>query len=561
MSEHYDLLIRGGTLVDGTGAPGRRADVAVRDGRIAAIGDVSGSAAGTIDAEDAVVAPGFIDIHTHYDAQVFWDRMLSISPWHGVTSVVMGNCGFGVAPTRPAHRELILRTLERVEGMSLEALIAGIGREWPFESFPEFLDALEARGTAINVGALIGHTPVRLQVLGEEATEREATAAEIAAMRAIVAEAMAAGALGFATSKSPTHVGDAGRPVPSRAASLAEIETLAGCLGEAGHGVMQATIGPGFFLSELATIARRTGRPVTWTALLGGMLGPDGHRGVLEQSAALQADGVAVIPQVSCRPLMVEFQMKAPFPLESMSLFRPVSQADAAGKKRIYADPEFRAALRERTEAGPLGGRFTDMQITEHAPEPSVAERRLGDVAAERGVHPVDLMLDLALASDLETRFRLAILNTDPAVVAELLSHPATMLGLSDAGAHASQLCDACAPTELLGTWARGRGTLTLEEAVRRLTGQPAAVFGLRDRGRLAAGFAADVAVFDAATVGCGPLRRVWDFPAGADRLISDARGIRAVVVNGVPIRIEGHDTVDPEGPLPGRLLRGDTSR
>ena len=561
MSEHYDLLIRGGTLVDGTGAPGRRADVAVRDGRIAAIGDVTGSAARTIDAEGAVVAPGFIDIHTHYDAQVFWDRMLSISPWHGVTSVVMGNCGFGVAPTRPAHRELILRTLERVEGMSLEALLAGVGREWPFESFPEFLDALEARGTAINVGALVGHTPVRLQVLGEEATEREATDAEIAAMRAIVAEAMAAGALGFATSKSPTHVGDAGRPVPSRAASLAEIETLADCLGEAGHGVMQATIGPGFFLSELATIARRTGRPVTWTALLGGMLGPDGHRGVLEQSAALQADGVAVIPQVSCRPLMVEFQMKAPFPLESMSLFRPVSQADAAGKKRIYADPEFRAALRERTEAGPLGGRFTDMQITEHAPEPSVAERRLGDVAAERGVHPVDLMLDLALASDLETRFRLAILNTDPAVVAELLSHPATMLGLSDAGAHASQLCDACAPTELLGTWARERGTLTLEEAVRRLTGQPAAVFGLRDRGRLAAGFAADVAVFDAATVGCGPLRRVWDFPAGADRLVSDARGIRAVVVNGVPIRIEGRDTVDPEGPLPGRLLRGDTSR
>jgi N-acyl-D-aspartate/D-glutamate deacylase len=561
MSEHYDLLIRGGTLVDGTGAPGRRGDVAVRDGRIAAIGDVAGSATRTIDAEGAVVAPGFIDIHTHYDAQVFWDRMLSISPWHGVTSVVMGNCGFGVAPTRPAHRELILRTLERVEGMSLEALLAGVGREWPFESFPEFLDALEARGTAINVGALVGHTPVRLQVLGEEATEREATDAEIAAMRAIVGEAMAAGALGFATSKSPTHVGDAGRPVPSRAASLAEIETLADCLGAAGHGVMQATIGPGFFLTELAAIARRTARPVTWTALLGGMLGPDGHRGVLEQSAALQADGVAVIPQVSCRPLMVEFQMKAPFPLESMSLFRPVSQADAAGKKRIYADPGFRAALRERTEAGPLGGRFADMQITEHAPEPSLAERRLGDVAAERGVHPVDLMLDLALASDLETRFRLAILNTDPAVVAELLVHPATMLGLSDAGAHASQLCDACAPTELLGTWARERGTLTLEEAVRRLTGQPAAVFGLRDRGRLAVGFAADVAVFDAAAVGCGPLRRVWDFPAGADRLVSDARGIRAVVVNGVPIRIEGRDTVDPEGPLPGRLLRGGTRR
>src|SRR5215468_3477034 len=532
MSEHYDLLIRGGTLVDGTGAPGRQGDVAVRDGRIAAIGDVAGRAARTIDAEGAVVAPGFIDIHTHYDAQVFWDRMLSISPWHGVTSVVMGNCGFGVAPTRPAHRELVLRTLERVEGMSLDALLAGVGRDWPFETFPEFLGAIARRGTAVNVGALVGHTPVRLHVMGEEATEREATADEIAAMRALVLDALRAGALGFATSKSPTRVGNAGRPVPSRAATLEEIETLATCLGDVGHGVMQATIGPGFFLDELAGIARRTRRPVTWTALLGGMLGPDGHRAVLAQSAALQADGVAVIPQVSCRPLTVEFQMKAPFPLESMSLFRPVSQADHAGKKRIYADPDFRRALRERTEAGPLGGRFADMQITEHAPDTTLAERRLGEVAAERGVHAVDLMLDLAL-------------------VAELLSHPATMLGLSDAGAHASQLCDACAPTELLGTWVRERGTLALEDAVRRLTGQPAAVFGLGDRGRLAAGLAADVVIFDPAAVGCGPLRRVWDFPAGADRLVSDARGIR----------VDGCDAVDADGPLPGRLLRGGTSR
>jgi N-acyl-D-amino-acid deacylase len=554
---HFDLLIRGGTLVDGTGAPGQRGDLGIRDGRIAAVGSAAGTADRMLDAEGAVVAPGFIDIHTHYDAQVFWDRMLSISPWHGVTSVVMGNCGFGVAPTRPAHRELVLRTLERVEGMSLDALLAGVGRDWPFETFPEFLGAIARRGTAVNVGALVGHTPVRLHVMGDEATEREATADEIAAMRALVLDALRHGALGFATSKSPTHVGDAGRPVPSRAASLEEIETLASCLGDAGHGVMQATIGPGFFLDELAAIARRTRRPVTWTALLGGMLGPDGHRGVLAQSAALQADGVTVIPQVSCRPLTVEFQMKAPFPLESMSLFRPVSQADHAGKKRIYADPDFRHALRERSAAGPLGGRFADMQISEHAPDPSLAERRLGEVAAERGMDAVDLMLDLALASDLETRFRMAVLNTDPAVVAELLVDPSAMLGLSDAGAHASQLCDACAPTELLGTWVRERGVLSLEAGVHRLTGQPATVFGLADRGRLAPGLAADVVVFDPATVGCGPLRRVWDFPAGADRLVSDAAGIRAVVVNGVPIREDGRDVVDPEGPLPGRVLAG----
>ena len=557
MPEHYDLLIRDGTLVDGTGAPPWRGDLGVRDGRIAALGRVSGTAERTLDAAGAVVAPGFVDIHTHYDAQVFWDRMLTISPWHGVTSVVMGNCGFGIAPTRPAHRDLILRTLESVEGMSLDALHAGVGEPWPFEMFAEFLAAIERRGTAVNVAALVGHTPVRLYVMGEEATEREASDDEIAAMRRIVAGALQAGALGFATSKSPTHVGYAGRPVPSRAASLVEIEALAACLAEVPHGVMQATLGPGLFLDEFAAIQQRTERPVSWTALLGGMLGPDGHRAILERSAEMQARGVRVIPQVSCRPLMVEFQLKAPFPLESLSVMKPVSQADFAGRCALYADAAFRRALRERIDAGRLADRFRAMYVTEHEPEPALEERRLDEIAAARGVHPVDLALDLSLASRLETRFRMAVLNTDDAVTAELLSHPASMLGLSDAGAHASQLCDAGAPTDLLGKWVREKGVLSLEQAVYRLTGQPAEVFGIRDRGRLAAGLAADITVFDPKTVACGPLRRVRDFPAGADRLVADALGIRAVVVNGVVVRENGGDAVDAEGALPGRVLRG----
>jgi N-acyl-D-amino-acid deacylase len=552
-----DLALRNGTLVDGTGAPPRSGDLGIHAGRIVAVGDVPGRATRELDASGHVVAPGFVDPHTHYDAQVLWDRFLTISPWHGVTTVVMGNCGFGIAPARPAHRELLLRTLESVEGMSFDALVTGLGTDWPFETFGQYLDAIAVRGTAINVGALVGHTAVRIHVLGEEASEREATDGEVTAMRHTVAEALAAGALGFATSKAPTHVGFKGRPVPSRAAALSEIEALASCLGDAGRGVMQATLGPGLFLGEFETIQRRTGRPVSWTALLGGMLGPDGHRMVLEQSARMQADGVRVIPQVSCRPLTLEFQMSAPFPLESLSAFRRVSAADLAGKKTIYADPAFRDTLRGRLDELPFGTALAGAEVTSHPPDPSLEGRTLRDLAAAGGSHPVDVLLDLALASDLATRFRMAVLNTDEDVVAELLTHPATMLGLSDAGAHASQLCDACAPTDLLGRWVREKGVLSLEEAVRRLTAEPAEVFGITDRGRLAPGLAADVTVFDPGTVGCTPLRRVHDLPGGADRLVSDARGIRWLVVNGVVVRDDGHDALPPDGPLPGRVLRG----
>jgi N-acyl-D-aspartate/D-glutamate deacylase len=557
VTDAFDLVLRGGTLVDGTGAPGRAGDLGIRRGRIAALGRVEGAAQRTLDVRGGVVAPGFVDIHTHYDAQLFWDPRLSCSPWHGVTTVVIGNCGFGVAPTRPGHRDLVLRTLESVEGMSLDALRAGLGPEWPFASFPQYLDAIEANGVAVNVGALVGHTPVRTYVMGEDAVAREASSDEIAAMRALVHEALEAGALGFATSKSPTHVGYAGNPVPSRAASAAEIEALAGALGEVPHGVLQCTIGPGLSFGEFEAIARATGKPVSWTALLAGLFGPKGHRGILERFAKLQAEGVRVVPQVSCRPLCLEFQWKAPFPFESQPELRPVSAADLAGRKRIYADPAFRDGLKARVDGGALRGRFYGMVLSEHAPDPSLCERTVEALAAERGVHPVDLALDLALEAGLESRFRFAAANTDDDDVAELLAHPASMLGLSDAGAHASQLCDAGAPTTLLGKWVREKGALSLEEGVRRLTSEPAEIFGVRDRGRLEVGLAADVTVLDPASVGCAPVRRVHDFPAGADRLVADATGIRFVIVNGTVIREDGRDALGAGAALPGRVLRG----
>ena len=555
----FDWLIRGGTVFDGTGRPGVRADVAIQNGVVAEIGDVKGAARRTIDAEGRAVAPGFVDIHTHYDAQIMWDRMLTISPWHGVTTVVMGNCGFGVAPTRPAHRSLIMRTLEKVEGMSVEALEAGLGKEWGFETFPQYLDAVERVGSAINVGALIGHTPVRMYVMGEASTERAATEGEIAQMRAIVREGLAAGAVGFATSKAATHVGYGGRPVPSRAADFAEIRALASEIGRAGRGMMQATVGRELFFNEFATIARDNKCNVTWTALLAGMLGPGAHRGMLQTTAAQQKEGLAIYPQVTCRPLNFEFQMREPFIFESMALFKPISAADHEGKKRIYADPAFRAKFKAASGASsssPFGQRWNQTVIAACQSEPGLEERNLAEVAAERGIDPIDLVLDLSLASDLKDRFRMAVMNSDENEVQELLLDPTTVLGLSDAGAHASQLCDACFSTYLLGRWVREKQAMPLEQAIRMLTSRPAEVFGITDRGRLAQGLPADVVVFDPATVGAGGLRRVHDLPGGADRLVSEATGIEAVIVNGVLVREQNKDMVDLRGALPGRLLR-----
>jgi N-acyl-D-amino-acid deacylase len=555
----YDLKITGGTIIDGRGKPGRTGDVAIKSGRLAAVGEAPGNSAETIDARGKVVAPGFVDIHTHYDAQVMWDRMMTISPWHGVTTVVMGNCGFGVAPTRPEHRGLIMRTLENVEGMSLKALETGLGYDWPFETFEQYLDAIEQRGTAINLGALVGHTPVRLYVMGEEATERAATEAEIASMRRIVRGAIDAGAVGFATSKSPTHVGYSGKPVPSRAADIEEIKALASVLGEAGEGVMQATIGRELFIREFADIARATHRPITWTALLAGMQGAGGHRQMLEACQKLCDEGMTVVPQVTCRPLNFEFQFKAPFIFESMSVFAPVSAADFEGKKRIYADPEFRRAFKARAGAasgGAFANRWDRTMISQCPTEPALEERSLMEVARERGADPIDLALDLALASNLEARFRMSILNSDEDEVAELLAGRHTVLGLSDAGAHASQLCDACFSTYLLGRWVREKGAIPIERAVWMLSARPAEVFGITDRGRLERGLAADVTIFDPDTVGAARLRRVYDMPGGQDRLVADASGIDAVIVNGKVIRREGRDQVSADGPLPGRVLR-----
>jgi len=554
----YDLKITGGTIVDGTGKAGFVGDVGIKDGKVVAMGKADGPATTAIDATGKIVSPGFVDVHTHYDAQILWDRMLTISPWHGVTTTVIGNCGFGVAPTKAIHRKLILQTLEKVEGMSLDALHAGLGDVWPFETFPQYLDAVEKRGSAINVAALFGHTPLRMYVMGEESTERAATPDELAAMKKLMREAMEAGAIGFGTSVSVSHNGYAGKPVPSRQATPEEMDGLVSVMGEMKRGLMQITIGREFSTRHMAEVSRKYGVPVTWTALLSYLYGPGGHRKQLDLAAEQRKSGAMVIPQVSCRPLNFEFTFAEPFIFDVMKFMNELAIADAKApgtRRHAYADPAWREKL--RSEVTPLFQRWWDRVVIAWAPShKELEEMPLAAAAARLGKDPVDLALDLALANDLQARFRMAVMNFDEKEVAELITDPHTIIALSDAGAHASQLCDACYSTHLLGHWVRERKVFTVEEAVHNLTQRPAEMFGITDRGVLAEGRPADVVVFDAKTVGPGPLKRVNDLPAGADRLVSQASGIDAVIVNGELIRRDNKDVFAANDKLPGRLLR-----
>ena len=559
MADQYDLKIVGGTIVDGTGAPGYLGDLAIRAGRIVALGDAPGDASRTIDATGRIVSPGFVDIHTHYDAQIVWDRTLSCSPWHGVTTVVIGSCGFGVAPMRPEHREVVMRTLEKVEGMTYDALAAGLGTDWPFVTYPEYLDAIEQGGCLINVAAYIGHTPMRLFVMGEDATEREATPDELAQMEAIVRDAMTAGAIGFSTSQAATHHGAGGRPVPSRLASFAEIDALVGAMAESGRGVVQAAMGRTLFNDEFAELSSRHGVPITWTALLAGMTGPGSHRRYLDVAARQREAGHHIVPQVACRPIMFDFRFSEPYPFELLDSFAEIMHADEAGKRRLYADPAFRDAFRADSapDAKNVDAGWPERTVVSHFdPDPSIEERPLHDLAAERGVDPVDLALDLALESDLQARFRFAFLNHDQSEVRELITDPNTVVTLSDAGAHADQLCDACYSTHLLGHWVREQEAMSIEQAVHALTGRPAELMGITDRGRLEVGRPADVVVFDPETIGTSVPRRVQDLPGGAERLVTDAYGVDAVIVNGAVVRLGPADQFGPDDELPGALLR-----
>jgi N-acyl-D-aspartate/D-glutamate deacylase len=501
-----------------------------------------------VDGTGLVVAPGFIDLHTHFDAQIFWDSDFTPSCWHGVTTVVQGNCGFGIAPTRPDDRENIMQTLENVEGMNLDTLRQGI--DWVFESFPEYVAAIGARPKRLNVGTFIGHTPLRMFVMGfDAATSREATTAEVDAMGALLHEALHSGAIGFSTSQAPSHLGARGLPVPSRMASRGEIEALLRVVATSPNPLVEITYGPQYELTEIARLSRDLGIRITWGSLLTRLFGPPGvAMDMLEEASLVGGD---IWPQVSCREIVSQTSMENPYYFGQVPAFREVFSLPREDRAAKYRDRAWRERVKsEVVQYRPDYARLASVQETRlHAEAVDVP---IGELASRRGVHPFDLMLDLALEEDLQTRFRIVSLNDDEEELGSLLKDHRTVLGAHDAGAHADMLCDACFPTHLLGTWVRDRQVLPLEEAIWRLTGQPADLLGLADRGRLIEGNAADVVLFDPDTVTPLPIERVNDLPGGGERLISRSQGIEGVWVNGERI----YDcSGDIEGARPGVLV------
>jgi N-acyl-D-amino-acid deacylase len=555
----HDLLIRGATLIDGTGAPSYTSDLAVSGGKIAAIGHDLGPARETVDADGLSLMPGIIDGHTHYDAQITWDPFADPSPALGVTTVVIGNCGFTIAPCRPADRDITMRNLTHVEGMSLDALRTGI--RWDFESFPEYLGLLERQGVGPNVAAFLGHSSLRTYVLGDEAAKRPATDDEIARMQTIIREAMAAGAVGFSSSTNEPHNGEYGIPMPSRLADDRELRGLVTAMGESGRGLFMLTKGSTTTIPYLESLAADSGRPVLIAAMLHNSTNPTRVFTGIQEIKEARSRGRMLTAQVACTPLTMDFTLKNPYVFEGLGAWKPAMEAhgdDAV--KAVYVDPEFRrrvkADLVELKGMRLFNSEWDKLHVVEVAlPKNRALEgRSLAALAEQAGVHPLDYLLDLALSEDLETQFTAILLNSDEEAVGRLISDPDNHVALSDAGAHLTFLCDAGFGLHLIGHWARDCGVFSIEEAVRKLTAQPAALFGIRDRGTLAPGMAADLLLFDPATVGSGARQRVHDLPAGAPRLTVSARGVHGVWVNGT--RLADDKGMVANASKAGRVIR-----
>jgi N-acyl-D-aspartate/D-glutamate deacylase len=555
----FDLVIRGGTVVDGTGAPPVRADVAVARGQIVEVApSISTSAKRTIDARGMTVTPGFIDPHTHYDAQICWDREVTPSSWHGVTTVVMGNCGVGIAPCKPRTREIAAWDLVNVEAIPFDVLSRGV--TWDWVTFPEYMDAAAARGPAINLGFLAPLTPFRHFVMGEESMERAATSEETREIAALFREAYEAGAFGFTTTLLSQHIGYQARPLASRLASRDELAAYARVLRDLGRGVIEVALtkSPGVISEdECATLdflLTESRSKVTWLALLNRDDAPEACLDSLRRADPLIRRGG--VPQVTCRPLMVQIDLRNPFIFADTTTWKPLFNKTVEEQKAIYRSAEFRAAARDELEKPRIfSGRWERLEIHEvSTPALKPLEgKTVGQVAAERGQGGLDTFLDLGLEDGLAMQFSCALFNADERRIPELLTDSRTMIGLSDGGAHVDMLCDSGYATHLLGHWVRDRQIMSLERAVARLTSEPARFFGIKKRGLLAPGMAADIVIFDSERVGSASRTEMrHDLPGGGRRLVIESHGIQQTIVNGEIVHDHGRYT----GTSPGQVLR-----
>ncbi len=561
----HDLVIRDGWVVDGAGTPRFRGDVAVKEGRIVRIGRIAERARRTIDAEGHVVAPGFVDGHTHMDAQIFWDPLGSCSSYHGVTSVVMGNCGFTLAPCAERDAGFVFRNLERAEDISPDAMQAGI--EWSWETFPEFLDTIDALPKGIHYAGYIGHSALRTYVMGERAFTEQATSGELARMCALAKEAVEAGAMGFSTSRTPNHVMADDRPVASRVADWDEVRAIVCAVGETGRGVFEiAGEAPGRsperlrdYHERLRDLAVDSGVTQTW-GMFSTRRAPEYWRPYFDLVEETAAAGGRIFVQVHSRALNTMLSFETQMPFDHWDVWRDIRGLPLAEQQAKLRDPSLRAKLVEvangpRPERRIVGveARPPDWDWFFVLDSMLGEQRRLADVAAERGMDPVDLMIELALQKDLKQFFCQPAANEDQDHVLEMMRHPRSVVTFSDSGAHVSQIMDSSLQTHLLGYWVREREALTLEEGVRQLTSIPAANWGMHDRGLLREGMNADLVVFDPDTVGPRMPEVVHDLPGGAKRLKQVANGIRNTVVAG-EVFLENNEHT---GALAGRLFRG----
>lgn len=554
----FDLVIQNARICDGTGQASYIGTLGVNADRITYVGRDTGLAAQrVINADGLVLAPGFIDPHTHYDAQVSWDPLLTSSPWHGVTTVVMGNCGVGVAPVRPAMRDVLLHDLVNVEAIPYDVMQAGI--DWQWESYGDYLDAIDRRGLGINIASLVAFTPLRHYVMGEASMERQATPDEITTLSTLMRQAMEAGAFGFSTTTSRNHTGYGARPLACRNASREELVGLCQALRDVGRGTIEIVLNSAGMhpiedadVETLRLLTAASGRPVTWLSLFSRPGEPEFHH---TQTLPKLGDLLSrAIPQVSPRPIFMQGDLRTPSMYATYSAFQRAFNLPLEEQIALYKQPTFRDTFIADVQSRKRDHLWRQTRVLS-VQDPALAlytGKTIQEVADMQGKRPVDAYLDLAIADQMRSQFQTAIFNYDDAGVERLIRDERFLIGLSDGGAHVDFLCDAGYATALLAIWVRQRQVLSLEQAIHRLTAVPAALFGIPQRGTLAPGKVADLVLFDPETVAAKTPEYAYDFPRQGRRLIARAEGVMATFVAGTQVYAQDTHT----GALPGRVLR-----